>query len=381
MLDWLIIGGGIQGTALALYLTQRKQIAPDSLRILDPYPEPLALWKRFTQNTGMQYLRSPITHHLHYDPWSLRTFAQTRRGQPYARFIPIYQRPALALFNQYSDWLIEHYHLTQLRLQARATRLYFKTRYWQVETSAGVVQARNVVLAIGNSEHPHRPAWSHNQPDIHHLFDMTFTPDAHPTQQQTVVIGGGISAAQIALTLSKQQPGMVTLLSRHPLREHHFDSDPCWVTRLCLKDFHAEPDINRRRQMIQRARKPGSIPPDVLSQLRDAAAQQRIHLLHGEVTGVQASGLQLVDGQYIKASRVILATGFTRKRPGGLFIDHVINDYGLATADCGYPIVDSTLRWHPGLFTMGPLAELEIGPTARNIIGARLAAERIGQSI
>jgi hypothetical protein len=39
--------------------------------------------------------------------------------------------------------------------------------------------------------------------------------------------------------------------------------------------------------------------------------------------------------------------------------------------------VDQSLRWHPGIYVTGALAELEIGPTAMNIIGARLAAERI----
>jgi hypothetical protein len=43
----------------------------------------------------------------------------------------------------------------------------------------------------------------------------------------------------------------------------------------------------------------------------------------------------------------------------------------------GYPIVASALRGHPGIHVTGPLAELEIGPPARNILGARLSAERL----
>jgi hypothetical protein len=44
---------------------------------------------------------------------------------------------------------------------------------------------------------------------------------------------------------------------------------------------------------------------------------------------------------------------------------------------CGYPIVDQGLRWHEGIYVTGALAELEIGLVARNIIGARLAGERL----
>ena len=42
----------------------------------------------------------------------------------------------------------------------------------------------------------------------------------------------------------------------------------------------------------------------------------------------------------------------------------------------GYPIIDPSLRWHPRYVT-GPLAELELGPSSRNIAGARRAGERI----
>jgi hypothetical protein len=40
-------------------------------------------------------------------------------------------------------------------------------------------------------------------------------------------------------------------------------------------------------------------------------------------------------------------------------------------------VVSKALRWARGLYVMGPLAELELGPTARNIAGARKAADRL----
>ena len=49
----------------------------------------------------------------------------------------------------------------------------------------------------------------------------------------------------------------------------------------------------------------------------------------------------------------------------------------LPCAECGYPIVSKTLQWGPDLYVTGALAELEMGPIARNISGARQAAERI----
>ena len=52
----------------------------------------------------------------------------------------------------------------------------------------------------------------------------------------------------------------------------------------------------------------------------------------------------------------------------------------LPLAPDGYPVVDEHLRWTPGLFVMGPLAELVVGPAARNLGGARMAAQRIVES-
>jgi hypothetical protein len=44
----------------------------------------------------------------------------------------------------------------------------------------------------------------------------------------------------------------------------------------------------------------------------------------------------------------------------------------------GFPILDEHLRWHGcELFIMGGLAALRVGPTARNISGARMASDRI----
>ena len=53
----------------------------------------------------------------------------------------------------------------------------------------------------------------------------------------------------------------------------------------------------------------------------------------------------------------------------------------LPCAECGYPVVEPDLRWHPRIYVTGPLAELELGPASRNISGARRAADRIVASL
>jgi hypothetical protein len=84
-----------------------------------------------------------------------------------------------------------------------------------------------------------------------------------------------------------------------------------------------------------------------------------------------------LPGRTLRAEQVLLATGFDGRRPGGAWLDHAIEACELPVAPCGYPVVTPGLQWAPGLYLTGALAELELGPVARNIAGARHAGERL----
>ena len=378
MLEWVIIGGGVHGTALSLALTRRNGVPLDRMRVVDPHPQPLHYWTHFTANVGMAYLRSPGVHHLHYDPWYVRTFRETRRGKPLAASIPRYERPSLAFFQAFTDLLLSRYNLQAMRAQAWAHGLKRLHGGWQVETSHGALTTRRVLLAIGNSENPTYPAWADTtSAAYHHIFDSQFDRQALADWSHVVVVGGGISAGQTALALATQQPGTVTLLSRHAARIHDFDSDPCWVSALCLDDFHRVDDPHQRRAIIQQTRHRGSMPYDIQAQLQAAQEAGALRWLHAEVVRAEADTLYTNDGRTLQADHIVLCTGFDRARPGGAWLAAVIQAEGLPLAPDGYPLVDERLCWADGLYASGPLAELEIGPVSRNIIGARLAAERI----
>ena len=99
------------------------------------------------------------------------------------------------------------------------------------------------------------------------------------------------------------------------------------------------------------------------------------------VDGIDTRGstltLQLTNETRLAVNRVLLATGFDGHRPGGALVDGLVESAALPCANCGYPVVDEGLRWHPRVYVSGPLAELELGPTSRNIAGARRAAGRL----
>lgn len=391
MFDWLIIGGGIHGTHLSFVLTKRYGLPHDRVRVLDPYPQPLTLWDSMTANVGMTFLRSPLVHHLHYDQGALGVYARIYQKEAYTRFIPPYSRPSLELFRRYSRYLIERYKLDTLRIVGRAAALSRLRDGWRVETADGGIEARHVVLAIGMSEQPNWPAWSHDRTaanaPIHHIFDQRFDRAALQISDgaQVVVVGGGITAAQTALTFAATSSAEVTLLMRHDPRVHDFDSDPGWMNAIHLRDYATITSPDVRRQVIRQARHRGSMPLDVANDLARAVQQGKIALL--KTAPVNASfqdkqiTLHLDSGADIRADHVVLATGYDQQRPGGQWVTELIAHYDLPVAACGYPVVDESLCWSKGLYVSGPLAELEIGPPSRNIIGARLAGQRLRAAV
>lgn len=390
MLDWLIIGGGIHGTHLSLALTKRYGVSADRLRVLDPFDQPLAMWDRTTANVGMTFLRSPLVHHLHYDQGSLGLFARIHEHAPYTRFTAPYSRPTLELFQRHSQYLIERYRLANLRLIGRAEQLARLRDGWQVETHQGTLTARNIILAIGLSEQPFWPEWAAqlraaNAPVVH-IFTPGFDRTLLPPCPHITVVGGGITAAQTALALADTTSSAITLIMRHEIRQHDFDSDPGWMNAIYLRDYAKITDYNERRQVIKAARNRGSMPPDVAAHLRQAVEHGMIQLIRDDAitsanTDKNGVALHLSSGESVNTSMVILATGYTQDQPGGDWLQAAIDEYEFPVAACGYPIVRQNLCWTDGLYVSGPLAELEIGPPARNIIGARLTGERLGSVI
>ncbi len=387
MLDWLIIGGGVHGTHLAYALTAQHGVSRDTIRVLDPHPAPLRRWNTFTHNAGMHYLRSPHVHHLDTNPQTLMAYA--RQHAHLKDFTFPHQRPGYALFQSHTAGLIARNNLPSLFVQGTAQDIMTTRGGFRVDTDNGILRAKRVVLAIGRTE-LNWPHWvsdlCHTNARVHHVFDLAFDRAALSQWEHAGVIGGGITGAQLALSLAERQPGTVTQMSRHALREAHFDSSPCWLGPRCKGQFVRAKTVEARRRLITEARNPGSVPEDIARDLKRAAESGMLRRQIGDITSAEAQPngtikLLCGNGDTLLCDLLLLATGFDAARPGGKWLDFVKEDFGLPTARDGYPIVDETLQWSPRLFVMGQLAELEIGPPAPNIIGARLAATRIARTL
>ncbi len=403
-LDCLIVGGGVHGTYLSRLLVEEGIFAKDRLRVLDPHEAPLARWRECTEATGMEFLRSAGVHHVGAGAGELHDFARRHAREPWAKFRGATARPTLELWNRHAEERLAALGLSELRLRGLATGLSRKGRRLVVETDRGSIAARSVVLAFG-SDGPRRPEWAHALEaaggEVRHLYDPGFRRRAETGgTARRAVLGAGIAGAQVALALAREgEAGRVVLISRSPITVFPYDVDPCWMGPKCMDGFSREPDLGVRRREIRTARKGGTMPSEIAADLRRAIERREIAFVCGEVSGAELSeeggnreiGLTIetaAGAQRLAVDRLLLATGLARERPGGGWLDRAISDLGLACAPCGYPILDRRLGWREGapsragvrrtnLFVSGPLAELEMGPVARNILGARLAGRRI----
>ena len=62
-----------------------------------------------------------------------------------------------------------------------------------------------MALTIGGAEEPARPTWAQiDDPRITHIFDTSTSASLSTPEESVAVIGGGFTAAQVALRLASE---------------------------------------------------------------------------------------------------------------------------------------------------------------------------------
>lgn len=389
MEDWVIIGGGIQGMTVAVHLIETEKASAEKMTIIDPHDKPLAKWKQLTGKIDMPYLRSAFVHHLSSSPFALEKFGKKDTG--YTKpFLGRYNRPKLSLFNEHCEELFHQCELHKSWVKGSVNGLTRTNGAWSVSLHSGeVIKAAKVVLAIGLSGQLHLPPlfdkMKKDGHPVNHIFDESL--DINKLKPPVAIIGGGITAAHTALKLSDLFPGQTAMLKRHPFRVHNFDSDPGWLGPKNMHYFTKLTDYKARRSCIHKARHRGSLTRELYLKLQKQERRQLLTIKTMNVSNIKEDkNHQMVlteeESDYTHtAHSIICCTGFQPQLPGGDWLKELIASYSLPCAQCGYPIVDRSLMWTDNLYVTGALAELEIGPVARNISGAQKAASRIASAV
>ena len=383
MLEWTIIGGGPQGLHIASALLQRAGVSPAGLRIVDPHAELMAAWNARARTVAMTHLRSPSVHNVDSDPWSLLRFSESWTApDSVAAFAAPYSRPSTALFDAHAQAVIERLGLSAMHVRGTACHLVPRDAGWQVHLADGrELGAKRVVLALGPGGTQRVPVWARPHLDapqrwLQHVFDPSFDLDERTHLHRVAIVGGGISAAQLANRLC-EFGRQVWLVSPHRLRRMQFDSSPQWLGPAKMARFSKQKDLAVRRKQIDRARRPGTITKEVEQALRRHVRSGSIKPVYGKVRGVFALEDRRVLGlpKPVEVDAVALATGF-EGLPGASLLSS-LDPSRFPRAGCGTPMLDARLHWGHGLYLSGALAELQLGPVARNIAGGLRAAERL----
>lgn len=393
--EYVIVGGGIHGTCLANFLVTEGGYARGAVRIVEPREELLTSFATKARQCGMRTLRSPFVQHIDTEPFSLESYAEgagredelvSTDGHP--------SRPTLDLFLDHARWVVDRRGIGDCHLQARVTDITDRDDGLRVETPERTLDADRVVLALGLGADPTIPDWATSLPadaPVDHVWDEGFDPTpatmAATLADETYVVGGGITAAQLACSLSERTS--VTLLSRHELEIELTEADPRWLNwKHVEREIHGlPPGSESRHDRIRTARNDATVPPYVERRLADARDCDGLDVRRGEISCAYATEEGLLvrfdDGTTAANVRVILATGLDPV-PSHPLVGTVAESLSLERGANGFPVLDDrTLAWRradgslTNVYVSGALAEPTTGPFARNVVGARRVAERL----
>uniref|UniRef100_A0A7S4AP57 L-ornithine N(5)-monooxygenase n=1 Tax=Pseudo-nitzschia australis TaxID=44445 RepID=A0A7S4AP57_9STRA len=264
------------------------------------------------------------------------------------------------------------------------------------------------------------------QPQSPATSTNTSTSATESALRRLLIVGGGITSAQLAMLAAKSSwCRSVKLIQRSRALPRHFDVENKWMgpRRGQLLDEFWALDMPQRAQLLKEARLGGSIPPEILQQLdRCQQNKQTQHANDNDNENinnlevqeeVQISQVQwneteelfrveFDDGSdFEECDMIWLVTGsenhldnysaFSRLREV-LPVD-VVGGLPVLTKDlswgCPCPSSSTTANDEPEwkrvarkrMWCIGSLAGLELGPDALNLVGARQGAVRVATSL
>jgi lysine/ornithine N-monooxygenase len=325
-----------------------------------------------------------------------------------------YQTPTNDLFCDHCSNIVSNYTLSTSVSQSQVVSIEYATNgssifpdtaYFTLNTSKGPTFARIVVLAIGPGSSPLLPrpiSLQESEGACHSsVLPQRGCPAPHVRERivqkkitNVVVVGGGLTSAQISDLCIRKGVTRVWHLMRGAYKVKHFDVDLPWVSKyrnLEMAAFWSADSDEERFEKIRTARGGGSITP--LFKKIEAK-----HVSNGRLRIHTNTEIVRQDWDSDKKTWHIETEPSIDDLPS---IDHIYYATG-AKADIqevemleniraqwpirdvgGLPCLTHDLQWHEDLplFVSGRFAGLRIGPGAPNLEGARIGAERIAWRI
>jgi putative flavoprotein involved in K+ transport len=363
--DVVIVGAGSAGLATAALL-RRAGIEP---LVLEAGPEPGAAWRG-------RYDRLRL-----HTPRLLSGLPGRRIPRRYGRWVT--RDDLLEYLRSYADGI-------DLRTDVRVERIERDDAGWRLETSAGPLLARDVVVATGLNGAPFVPDWPGLDTFTGELGHSSAYRNPEPFAGRSVlVVGTGNSGAEIAHDVADGGATKVWLAMRTPPQIVRRSTagipaqaigiairklPPRWVDpisktqrRLSIPDL-ADRGMPRPEQGVRTAFISTGTTPILDVGIVDAVRNGRVEVVSA-VASFEGGEVVLADGSRLAPDAVIAATGF---RPG---LEGLVGNLGVLNAR-GLPVATDGEPALPGLWFIGFRPTLG-GQLREGSIAARVVAEAL----
>ncbi|CUM64916.1 uncharacterized protein PRCAT00002534001 [Priceomyces carsonii] len=339
-----------------------------------------------------------------------------------------YYRPSTSLFKSFCVDLIEKYNLN-LRIQkGEVIEMSYRNinvigteqsgTGFIIKTSSGKIYGCKICIAAHGHEgeinypaHFGDPRFPEGSCHTTHIFsrEVNFPNERlllkvkikEPTN--LVIVGGGLTSAQLVDVAIKSGVQQVYLILRGPLKIKHFDFHLDWVTKyknVKKSAFYIRESDEERFEMIQNARQGGSVNPEYYNILKSYVKKGRLKIFDhtlietqnwddnnkvwhlGLRTNVKSKWNPEPVRNYYELSSmdyIVYATGIKANIECLPLFKNILKEYEIPIVE-GFPCLTDNLQWNNviPLYILGKYASLKIGPSSANLDGARLGAERIG---
>mmetsp|Transcript_39904 Transcript_39904/g.85156 ORF Transcript_39904/g.85156 Transcript_39904/m.85156 type:complete len:527 (-) Transcript_39904:218-1798(-) len=436
----LIVGGGPHALAVLSALHERtlafsEYMTPSSFEhhvgsaslkrvgsvcIIDPGADFMEGWHKRFELLGIEHLRSPaFAHPAAFEPQALMDFAVLHGREAELIDVPAFTQrlnsgelqqplmqglPSTSLFKDFCASLaskLPHRWLSGTAMDiGKSGDGQYRVQYVPSArpTAFCTVVAAAVIFAtgpMGKWSVPKPFGSLLSSPQVKHAEELFAAgtmrvagqrrgSDSRPT---VLVIGGGLTAVQVALS-AVDEGSRVVLLSRRSLQTRAYDLARDWLdlkhTSRKRFDF-LNATMCERIRILRDSRGGGSVPISYMDRLRTLAAgttsfelQVDPHIDRSTVS--LENGKVLVNGSAF--DQVILATGTSVEPMLSPLFERAQAVFDAPTFE-SLPKLDASLRWIDGedLFVVGGNAMLELGPGALNLMGAMQGAKAVAQEL
>jgi thioredoxin reductase len=264
----------------------------------------------------------------------------------------------------------------------------------EIDGGQKCLSAKAIILATGPTGRSIVPPGLRSlTQDSGRLLSWTRIDQVHPKSDRILVVGGGLTAVQVALKLCRLGKTCV-LCSRRPLIERHFDIGLEWfelrTATKCMADFYHQ-DVADRLNSLKHARGGGSVPPYYMREVEKAEEAGSLVRMVGKVRcdklledGHLQVSITKKNGatKHISVDQIVLACGLEPDCRGNPVVKNVLDSWPIPVFG-GLPSITEDLRWKKEmpLYVVGGLGGLNTGPDAGNLMGIRRAARLVANGL